>query len=87
MTYDEYSNRDKFRVLAFCSSLFLLCISLIACGNNGNSSAHRVQTNPPPAAPENRPPVLNPIGTRTVDEGAMLQFTVTASDPYGNSLA
>ena len=29
----------------------------------------------------NRPPVLNPIGPKTVSEGDLLQFTVTASDP------
>ena len=30
---------------------------------------------------QNSPPVLDPIGDKTVDEGALLQFTVTASDP------
>jgi len=29
----------------------------------------------------NLPPVLNPIGYKTVQEGALLQFTITASDP------
>jgi hypothetical protein len=34
----------------------------------------------------NRPPVLNPIGAKTVDEGALLEFTITASDPDGDNL-
>ena len=31
------------------------------------------------------PPELDPIGDRTVDEGALLDFTVTASDPDGTT--
>ncbi len=34
----------------------------------------------------NRPPVLNPIGAKSVDEGNLLTFTVTASDPDGDGL-
>jgi len=34
----------------------------------------------------NRPPVLNPIGNKTVNEGDTLQFTITASDPDGDTL-
>jgi hypothetical protein len=34
----------------------------------------------------NRPPILNPIGDKTVDEGQLLQFTITAEDPDGNEL-
>jgi hypothetical protein len=29
----------------------------------------------------NRPPVLNPIGSRTIDEGQSLSITLTATDP------
>jgi hypothetical protein len=35
----------------------------------------------------NRSPVLTAIGAKTVSEGALLAFTVTASDPDGNGLA
>jgi hypothetical protein len=38
----------------------------------------------PPSS--NAPPVLNPIGDRAVDEGSLLAFTVTASDPDGDPL-
>ena len=31
----------------------------------------------------NRPPVLAPIGAKTVNEGQLLTFTVTATDPDG----
>ena len=31
--------------------------------------------------PDCRPPVLNPIGPRSVDEGELLEFTITATDP------
>ena len=34
----------------------------------------------------NRPPALNPIGSKSVDEGNLLTFTVTASDPDGDGL-
>ena len=34
----------------------------------------------------NNPPVLNPIGAKSVDEGNLLTFTVTASDPDGDGL-
>jgi hypothetical protein len=34
----------------------------------------------------NQPPVLDPIGSKSVDEGTLLTFTVTATDPDGDSL-
>ena len=34
----------------------------------------------------NRPPVLNPVGDRTVNEGQLLDFTVTATDADGDPL-
>ncbi|NWG04500.1 MAG: putative Ig domain-containing protein [Syntrophaceae bacterium] len=34
----------------------------------------------------NRPPVLDPIGNKQVNEGQLLQFTITASDPDGDAL-
>lgn len=39
-----------------------------------------------PAATANRPPVLSPIGAKTVNEGQLLAFTATATDPDGNAL-
>jgi hypothetical protein len=36
--------------------------------------------------PVNRPPVLDPIGNKTVNEGELLQFTITATDPDGDAL-
>jgi uncharacterized protein YkwD len=38
------------------------------------------------AGSANRPPVLSPIGNKTVNVGARLTFTVTASDPDGDGL-
>ncbi|NUM55446.1 MAG: PQQ-dependent sugar dehydrogenase [Candidatus Hydrogenedentes bacterium] len=35
----------------------------------------------------NRPPVLDPIGNKSVDENAPLQFVVSATDPDGTALA
>jgi len=32
----------------------------------------------------NRPPSLDPIGDRSVDEGATLSFVITASNPDGD---
>jgi PKD repeat protein len=39
-----------------------------------------------PAVITNRPPVIDLVGDRTVAEGTALAFTVTASDPDGDSL-
>ena len=36
--------------------------------------------------PENRPPVLGPIGGKSVNEGELLSFNVSASDPDGDPL-
>jgi PKD repeat protein len=33
-----------------------------------------------------RPPVLNPIGNKSIDEGKLLRFTVSGSDPDGDKL-
>jgi hypothetical protein len=72
-------------------SLFLLCLSLIACSTNDSIiSVQSNGTSSLPTSPEssaNHPPVLNPIGNKTVKEGETLQFTVTGSDPDGNSLS
>lgn len=37
-------------------------------------------------SPANQPPVLSPIGSQTIREGQLLQFTVSATDPEGNPL-
>jgi polyisoprenoid-binding protein YceI len=34
----------------------------------------------------NRPPVLNTIGAKIVDEGQLVEFTITGSDPDGDNL-
>jgi hypothetical protein len=46
--------------------------------------ASQPPTPPPPSG--NRPPVLDPIGEKSVPSGKPLEFTVTASDPDGDSL-
>jgi hypothetical protein len=39
-----------------------------------------------PESPTNWPPRLSPIGTRTIDAGQTLHFTVSATDPEGDPL-
>jgi hypothetical protein len=34
----------------------------------------------------NRPPLLDPIGSKSVDEALILEFVITATDPDGNGL-
>lgn len=34
----------------------------------------------------NNPPVLAPIGNKTINEGGLLEFTISATDPDGNTL-
>jgi len=48
----------------------------------GKTSTANLSLNPVP----NQAPVLNPIGNKTVDEGNLLQFTISASDPDGDTL-
>lgn len=54
-------------------------------------SAPPAETPPetPPVTPpeENEPPVLNPVGARSINEGAVLTFTLSGSDPEGKPLA
>ncbi len=35
---------------------------------------------------ENHPPILNPIGDKSINEGSLLEFTISASDPDGDPL-
>ena len=35
---------------------------------------------------KNRPPVLEPIGDKTVNESELLEFTINATDPDGDTL-
>ena len=45
-------------------------------GDSAYSNISRAMT-----LPSNRPPVLDPIGNKKIDEGATLQFNVSATDP------
>ena len=50
----------------------------------GSSGGSDGSPSPTPLAPGNNAPVLNPIGNKNINEGQLLQFTVTASDPDSN---
>lgn len=52
------------------------------------SSFSNIISSPAPttALPVNQPPVLSPIGSKTVAEGVAINLTVAASDPDGNPL-
>lgn len=39
-----------------------------------------------PSGPVNNPPVLNPIGNKVINEGQLLQFTISGSDPDNDVL-
>ena len=54
-----------------------------AAGESGYSNVASTQTGSPVV---NRPPVLNPIGPKSVNEGSALSFVLSASDPDGDSL-
>jgi hypothetical protein len=58
-------------------------IGLSAIGSGRINAYQAVQVSSPPP---NRAPVLEPIGDKTVDEGQLLQFAVSASDPDGDPL-
>ncbi len=50
------------------------------------SDSETIQVTVNEVAPENQPPVLDPIGDKTVDELALLAFTATATDPDAGDL-
>ncbi len=58
----------------------------ITVADNGTPSQTDAETFTITVGNINRPPVLNPIGAKTVNEGQLLAFTATASDPDGNAL-
>src|SRR5205807_4099472 len=51
------------------------------------SPATGVQSCALPVVAANQPPVLAPIPNQSVNEGQLLQFTVTATDPDGDALS
>jgi hypothetical protein len=65
------------------------CVATTAgCNNNGVTTLPAGVVSLPldPAVAGNQPPVLNPIGAKSVNEGQPLTFTATATDPNGNTL-
>ncbi len=54
--------------------------------DNGQPPASASQTITITVGNVNRPPFLNPIGSKTVNEGELLEFTITATDPDGDAL-
>ena len=50
-------------------------------GGSGSASTNIMVTGPPP---QNQPPTVTAPASRTVDEGVLLAFTVTAADPDGD---
>lgn len=51
-----------------------------------SSYSNIVSSAPVVVTPVNRAPVLSPIGNRTVAENALLSFTISGSDPDGDTL-
>ena len=54
--------------------------------DNGSPPASASETITITVSNVNRPPVLSPIGDKTVNEGQLLEFTITATDPDGDTL-
>jgi hypothetical protein len=54
--------------------------------NNGKSSPVAMATETYIIEPLDNPPVLDSIGPKTVDEGQVLQFRISATDPDGDSI-
>jgi len=53
---------------------------------SGNESTYSNTVTSPAVGAENNPPVLSPIGNKSILEGASLSFTVSATDADGDSL-
>lgn len=54
--------------------------------DNGSPAASASETITITVSNVNRPPVLAPIGDKNTNEGELLQFTITATDPDGDTL-
>ncbi len=59
---------------------------LVVSDGQGGSAADIVTITAESVVAGNRPPVLDPIGDLSVDLGSTLSFTLTASDPDGDTL-
>jgi len=55
-----------------------------ACNEHGESGDSNEESTT--IGSSNQPPVLDPIGSKSVDEGSLLSFTLTATDPDGDGL-
>jgi hypothetical protein len=86
---EEHKERARMKrssTVRFFAFFLMLAAGLVmtACsgggggGSNGGGNDNTVDLN--------RAPVLDPTGPKTVNEGEMLEFTITASDPDGDSL-
>ncbi len=56
-------------------------------GENDTSNNARIGDIVTIAAPPNAPPVLTPIGSKSVEKGKLLTFTISAADPDGDHLS
>jgi hypothetical protein len=52
----------------------------------GNSAQTETRTLTVDSTQPNQPPVLDPISNKSVNEGELLEFTISASDPEGDNL-
>lgn len=72
--------------------VFIIFLSsfLFGCGNPPTTVGSNESTPAPPTEtipePENTPPTLNQVEDKTINEGDVLSFTLTGSDPDGDSL-
>jgi hypothetical protein len=62
------------------------CFVARAFDTFGNESDDSNEVCWPPAPDSNTPPVLGTIGSKSVNEGVLLTFTLSASDPDGDGL-
>jgi PKD repeat protein len=61
---------------------YIVTLTVTDTSGNTDNDTCMVMVN----APINRAPVLAPIGDKSISEGSLLEFTISASDPDGDSL-
>ncbi len=74
VTSNDYQNPGSYRVIVQGRDAL----------NDQSSSTINLIVNP--VGGGNNPPVLNPIGNKQINEGQLLQFTVTAQDPNNDPI-
>jgi hypothetical protein len=82
VSISKASNIYYFPAIVYGNSNYLVAFSTAGVSGQQTTIFGQILS----TTPGNKPPVLTPIGSKSVDVGSTLSFTVTATDPDGDPL-